>query len=65
MRKRPSLHPAMNNVMVFAGDEVVVTVARSLGFHAMSHPAFGELPTTHAEQYVHVCRRKAGAHERG
>lgn len=35
-----------------AAAQVVADIARSLGIKAFWHPAFGELPTAHAKQYV-------------
>lgn len=39
-----------SNVIIFGGDETVVSVAKSLGFQALFHPAFGKQPLDHAEQ---------------
>lgn len=38
------------NLIIFGGDETVVSVAKGLGFQALFHPAFGKQPLDHAEQ---------------
>lgn len=49
--RRAGMDPETANIVVFGGDEVVVSVAKSLGFHAFTHAVVKEVPAQHAAYY--------------
>lgn len=49
--RRAGMDPGTANIVVFGGDEEVVSVAKSLGFHAFTHAVVKEVPAKHAAYY--------------